>query len=116
VAALSWRGRVATSASDRGAWFLQYWGRSSAVWVGARRVGGQVAPPVGVVRGKQRREERDAVGGNFVISSKFKISAVNSIFLPLNGLKRKTSEYHFCLVFRDLELLFQALFHLSNGL
>ena len=75
-----------------------------------------MAPPVGVVQGKQRREERDAVGGNFVISSKFKISAVNSIFLPLNGLKRKTSEYHFCLVFRDLQISFQALFHLSNGL
>ena len=47
----------------------------------------RTAPPVGVVQGKQRREERDAVGGNFVISSKFKISSVNLIFLPLLGLK-----------------------------
>ena len=70
---------------------------------------------MGVVQGR-RREERDAVGGNFIISSKFKISSINSIFLPLNGLKRKTSEYYFCLVFRDLQLSFQALFHLSNDL
>ena len=32
-------GRVATSASDRGAWFRQYRGRSRVVWVGLRRVG-----------------------------------------------------------------------------
>jgi hypothetical protein len=41
---------------------------------------------VGVVQGKQRREERDVVGGKFEISSKFKIRSVNSIFLPLLGL------------------------------
>ena len=34
----------------------------------------RTAPPVGVVHGKQRREERDAVGGNFVNKAKFKKS------------------------------------------
>ena len=34
------------------------------------------------------------------------------MFLLLLGLKRKTFEYHFCLVFQDQQLSCQALFHL----
>ena len=66
-----------------------------------------------VQRGKGERETGD---GKTINRLKFKINSVNSILLPLNGLKQKTFEYYFCSVFRDLQLLFQALFHLSNGL
>ena len=97
-----WRGsatpsaacHTGASAGARGVWRRRQGGAVLAqpvgagwYWPRARRVAGLVAPAAGVVQGKQRREERDAVGGNFVISSTFKISSVNSIFLPLLGLK-----------------------------
>ena len=41
---------------------------------------------------------------------------VNSVFLLFLCLKWKTFEYESCSKFWDLQLLFQALFHLNNGL
>ena len=61
-------------------------------------------------RGTRRRQ------GQNRNNSKFCIQFTKLNFLLSLGLKRKTDEYHFCLVFRDLQLSIQALFHLSNGL
>ena len=85
--ALAEEGRLARSGAASREWFHATRGREGGFGRRSGQVASQVAPTVGVVQGKQRKEERDAVGGNFVISSKFKISYVNSIFLPLLGLK-----------------------------
>jgi hypothetical protein len=60
--------------------------------------------------GAGRRGEGDGVEGSFVINSKCKCFFVNQNFLPIAKVKRKTFEYQFCLVFRDLQLLFQVRF------
>ena len=41
---------------------------------------------------------------------------VNCDFSTISEVKWKTFEYQLCSVFRDLQLLFYGLFHLSNGL
>mgnify|MGYP007115092771 CR=1 FL=1 len=69
--------------------------------------------PLGFAAGECEREGREMVSGSFVVRPKFKISSVNSIFLPLLCLKWKCVEYHFCSVFRGLQLLCYANFHLK---
>ena len=76
----------------------------------------RIAVGAGVRYAVREREERDAVSGILVNNSKFCIQFTKLNFLLSLGLKRKTDEYHFCLVFRDLQLSIQARFHLSNGL
>ena len=86
--ALAEEGRLARSGAASREWFHATRGREGGFGRRSGQVASQVAPTVGVVQGKQRRrEERDAVHGNFVISSKFKISYVNLIFLLLLGFK-----------------------------
>jgi hypothetical protein len=110
----AWRGRemptVPSFANTGGAWGH----------LAVRSPGRTWSMGAGGVRCHQPRwegeGERNRVRGRTVITRSSVFSLQNSIFLLSLGLKRKTDEYHFCLVFRDLQLLIQALFHLSNGL
>ena len=56
------------------------------------------------------------VSGISVDNSKFKIQFTELNFSPSSWPQMKSVEYHFCSVFRDVQLLCYALFHLSNGL
>ena len=79
-------------------------------------VGSRSPAPAAYGRREGERRERERLSGRLVNRPKFKLSLSTSNFLPFLGLKRKTFEYHSCSVFRGLYLLFQALFHLSDGL
>ena len=95
--------------------------RGQVEWTGVKPGADSVNPRriavgAGVRYAVREREERDAVSGILVNNSKFCIQFTKLNFSPFSWPQKKTVEYHFCSVFRDLQLSFQALFHLSNGL
>ena len=105
-------GRVARPRDAKGARFCQYRGRVGPLgraftWpdavYGRRR---RTVPPA-TLRGRGREKQSQGQNRN---NSKFCIQFTKLNFLLSLGLKRKTDEYHFCLVFRDLQLLILALF------
>ena len=94
-------------------WACGQFGRGRDAWPARwprRRIDAARRPSAG------RREVEEPVSGSSVIFSKFKNQFCNFKFSPSSWPQMKSVEYHFCSVFRDVQLLCYALFHLSNGL
>ena len=129
TASVAWRGRswrpsrgsgkrASRPCSQRGRPGGKPWALEGGLGQGAtrRRPGGAGGVRRRRRRGAGRREVGEAVRGSLVNKSKFQNQFCNFKFYPSSWPQMKNVEYHFCSVFRDLQLSCYALFHSSNGL